>query len=137
MANSVTMLRQTALSATTTTPWTHTSGAHSALFHLSWAGAGTPVGAFTLECSNDPRCETELLTYVTPANSTAKKVDVTASIPADAVVGTGLSVSGGGDGSTIITMDNPPEYVRIVYTRSSGGSAASVANIWLNLTGAR
>jgi hypothetical protein len=133
--HNITVFNAVALSATCASPWIETHGARSFNAHLSWIGTGTPVGAFTVEFSEDELVAKERMTNVAPLSTAARRVDVTSSIAAGAILGTGFTVAGGTNGDTIVGIENPPRFVRFVYTKSSGGSAASLLNGWVQLGG--
>lgn len=105
--------------------------------HLFWTGSGSPVGAFKVELSNDPiiMAEKDRIVNgaasgnggpsVSGASSAAKKVDITASITP--VYGTGLTVTGGADGSTMFALTaGQARWFRIFFDHSSGGTSASL-----------
>jgi hypothetical protein len=134
-AKNVNLFTNTPTNATAYSPWVDTNGAVSANVHLSWAGTSSPEAVFTMEWSNDPLAGKEAALGGTPAAGSAKLVDVTAAIPAGNILGTGLTATGGATGSTIIGVENPPRYLRIKYTRASGGSASAFLNGWISLGG--
>jgi hypothetical protein len=120
--------------ATIYSRWIDCRGAGSAVAQLSWLGTSTPVGAFTVEFSNDPQAGKEAALNTAPAAGTAVKVDVTASIDPSAILGTGLTVNNGTNaGTTLIAFDVLPRFMRFLYTLGSGGSAAGALNGWLKL----
>lgn len=90
--------------------------------HFSVAATGTPVGAITIEESNDPQIARNNETGVAgdSTSDTVAKVDVSASSRVD-VRGTGLAVNGAN--STMVTITSPAAFVRFVYTVTSGGAA--------------
>lgn len=139
-----------AMTADRYSDWVDTRGASAATIHLFWAGSGTPVGAFKIEFSQDPVIIKEqariageegagTVGVATKRGSTsaAKKVDVTSVIDPSAIVGTGFTVSGGSDGSTMLSIDSPPRWVRVFFDYTSGGSAASLLQGTVNLSGER
>jgi hypothetical protein len=131
--NNLTIFKDVALSASRGSQWVDTQGAYAAKVQLSWVGTGGPTGAYTIEYSQDPVCEKEKLTAVPFGSTAARRVDITAEIPADDIVGTGLSLSGTDPGDTLVTLLLPARFFRVVYTRDSGGSAASLSYGWVQL----
>lgn len=74
---------------------------------IGWPATGTPVGALTVEESDSPL-------------STS-----------GALLGTLTTTPTGGAASTLFTFTVTAPYVRVVYTRASGGTGAH----WTNSTG--
>lgn len=124
--------------------WVDTLGAQAAIIHLDLANNSSPVGAFRVEYSNDlATIESERVRWVGAASdgtqgkktvsgaaSTAKKVEITADIPSEAIAGTGLAVTGAN--GTIIALEFPARFIRVWYDVTSGGAVSSLYG-WVNL----
>jgi uncharacterized Zn-binding protein involved in type VI secretion len=99
--------------------------------HFSIAATGTPVGAITIEESNDPQIARTMLGTSPQGDSTADsvaKVDISADSARVKINGTGLAVNGAN--STIVKISDPASYIRFVYTVTSGGSASTGFTCW-------
>lgn len=120
------LLSSHSLGATFKSPWLDCRGSYHVSIQLTNAATGTPVGAWTIEESNDTQIESNK--WSAEGDSTADtvaKVDASASTRVE-IVGSGLAVSSAN--STIIHIERPARYVRLVYTRTSGtGSATAYA----------
>lgn len=113
------------LTATFATRWVDARSAYSIHFQISSDNTGTPVGAWTIEGSHDPRCTYELnSTDGDSTGTTAKRINISADTSRVTVVGTGLTVGAANDTEIIIL--NPPRFVRLVYTRTSGGALSKL-----------
>lgn len=114
-----------ALGATFKTTWVDTRGLSLVGFQWSSTAGTSPVGALTVEESNDPVIPNEQRTN--PADSTASTAQAINISASDRVTidGTGLTI--GGANNTIISVENPARFVRLVYTRTSG---TAVAQCW-------
>ena len=141
MAKSTTvkqLFKDASMAATVYSQWMRTDMGDQNI-HLFWLGTSTPVGAFTVELSDDPIISTEKdrivgaaddgtqgLPTVSGSGSAAKVVDITASITP--VFGTGFTVNNGTNaGSTMFAMTGgQARYFRIKYTRTSGGAAGTL-----------
>lgn len=132
-----------ALTADRYSEWIATDGFTDINVHITWVGTGTPVGSWKIELSNDPVIATEQARHVgvgssgmgvpsvRGASSTAKVVDISSSI--SPVFGTGFSASGGVTGSTMFALTaGVSRYFRVWFDHSSGGSAASLAKVWVH-----
>jgi hypothetical protein len=118
------------LAATVRSPWIDARKSRSLNLQFSVTATGTPVGALTLEESNDPALRTQFdRAFAANGNSTS---DAYVAVPVQgdtlrvSVSGTGLAVSGANN--TVIHIVHPAAFVRVVYTRTSGTSTA--AQLW-------
>lgn len=141
MNYSAILLNAVAPTADRYSQWVDTKGASKAIIHLHNTNTGSPVGVYLVHYSQDPVIPKELSRVkqfdggegaptVSGASSAASFVDVTASIPVEAVAGTGLTVNSAGD--TILVLEDPARYIRLMYDRTSGGTGASMS-AWLYL----
>lgn len=94
-------------------------------FQCEWPATSTPVGKITIEVSDDPRVEEDLLR----GTSTARWTKVT--IPAGSYHGTDFTVSGtdittaGAGGTLELNLERPCAFMRLKYTKTSGGAAST------------
>lgn len=116
------------LTTTFKTRWMDTRSAYSVHLQLSSDNVGTPQGAWTIEESNDPLIDFEQRsTDGESTASTAKAINISADATRVTILGTGLTVNSANN--TKITILNPAQFVRLVYTATSGG-AGSKAQVW-------
>lgn len=119
------------LGATFKSNWIDARGSRFISIQLSSDNVSSPVGTWSIEESNDPVAEREIMRGA-GGDSTASTAAV-ASIGSDAlrvsVNGTGLAVAAAN--STTISVYDPASFVRLVYTRTSGGGTAK-AQIWVH-----
>ena len=115
--------------ATVQSRWIDTRTVHSVTLQLSVTDVASPVGAITIEFSNDVgTIQKELNTGVLPANTTAARVDVTTALT---VRGTALAAGYDGVGAKVSFTNfgdavGVPAFFRVVYTKSSGGGATDI-----------
>lgn len=113
------------LAATRASNWIDMRSCAFASLQLAATDLASPVGAVTIEYSNDiKQCEYELYNIGDPTvASTAARVDVTAALT---VLGTALAAGYDGSGNKVsfIKLDTigVPAYCRVVWTRTSGGA---------------
>lgn len=116
------------LTATAATRWVDARSCYSLIFQISQDNTGTPVGAYTVEETNDPIADFETRsTDGDSTASTAKPINISADTTRVTILGTGLTVSAANE--TEIVIINPARFVRLKYTRASGGTGAK-AQIW-------
>jgi hypothetical protein len=120
------------LGATYATPWVDCRA--SKRVHLQWSSDNTssPVGVIAVEESNDPTALSEYLNNPPgeTTSSTAKVVNISADTTRVKDVGTGFTVNAANE--TVVTVLNPAAFVRVKYTRTSGGGTAT-ANCWAHV----
>lgn len=111
------------MAATFKSAWLDCRGSYHVSIQVSNAATGTPVGAWTVEESNDNQIESNR--WTAGGDSTADTVSVVNSSASTRVevVGSGLAVSSAN--TTLINIDRPARYVRLVYTRTSGTGTVS------------
>lgn len=81
---------------------------------------GTPVGTYSFEGSNDANViRKELVAGTLPASTAAKKFV----IPSALVNGDSLTLTGVAANSYVAFSAGLPQYIRVIYTRTSGGTA--------------
>ncbi len=132
-----------AMTADAYSDWIPCKGFSEVNVHISWVGAGSPVGSWKVEVSNDPIIRKEQdrmvnvgssgmgVPSVRGANSAAKKIDITSGI--SPVIGTGFTVSGGSDGETMFSLSGGvPRFFRVWFDYTSGGSAASLGKVYVH-----
>lgn len=125
-----TLAKDKALATTFATRWIDTRSAFVA--HLQWSSDNTssPVGAITIEESNDPQVETEQWnTSGESTASTAKAINISADTTRVVILGTGLTVNA--VNNTEVIVHSPARYIRLKYTASTGGATAK-AQIWVS-----
>ncbi len=92
-------------------------------FTAEWTGSSSPIGAFSIEVSDDPRAHGDR------RNSTNTATWVKRTIPDGACDGTNITVSGttittnGSAGKFNLMLTDLPAFVRLPYARTSGGAA--------------
>lgn len=120
-----------ALTADRYTAWIDTRDQTDVTFAIHSVGTGSPVGAFSLEGSNDgPTIKAEREAGVAPASSAAKKSALTAVAHGDSP-----SISGSAAKNLILALvGGLPRYVRVKFAYASGGSASS---LWYCFTSGR
>lgn len=111
--------------ATARTEWIDLRNATYTTLQVSVPDNASPVGAVTVEYSNDVNTiENEKAQQVLPANTQASRVNVTAAL---VVLGTAFAAGYDGAGAkasfTDLTLIGIPAFVRVIYTRTSGGGA--------------
>jgi hypothetical protein len=107
-------------------PWYDVGSLYSAGFAIHTLAAGSPVGAWGFEGSNDGQVvEREKLQGTAPASTAAKKFPIVAST----VHGDALAVTGGVAFNSFVIFVDLPRYVRVWFDYTSGGSAASLATV--------
>jgi hypothetical protein len=122
---------QLSMAATAGSKWIDLRSSTHATLQVSCGAVNTPAGAVTVEYSNDNvQCEREIVQYganATPdtdTTTTAVRIGVTTAL---SVVGTAPATGfdGGGNRSffTNLAAIGLPGFVRVVYTRASGGAA--------------
>lgn len=117
------------MSATGYSPWVRLNECvGSATLQLSSTAVASPVGAITVEFSNDVNTITnEQAGNVASADSAAIKSDVTGTLT---VTGAALSNGYDGSGAKVSYMALPaalPGFARVKYTRTSGGSGDTLS----------
>ena len=117
-----------ATNASATFPVINVQRAKSLRIQVTGATTSTPVGTFKLQGSESPLVESDL----NSAGSAALWTDMT--LPSGSVHGTGFTFSGPSvsvswDGSAtlnlMIDILDPPSFMRLVWTRTGGGSATA------------
>jgi hypothetical protein len=117
--------------ATVSSPWVDLRSVEFCSLQIDVSDVASPVGVVTVEFSNDfNTIENELAQQVTPANSAAVRVNVSAAVT---VSGTALAsgYDGAGAKASYVDLDDIalPSYARVVYTRTSGGGATDILNV--------
>lgn len=126
--HTINLAKDRALTATFKTRWVDSRSAYSFRFQMSSDNTGTPVGAWTIEETNDPVADFEnRSTDGDSTASTARAINISADTTRVTILGTGLTVNAANDTEVIII--NPAQFLRLVYTRTSGGTG-SKAQIW-------
>jgi hypothetical protein len=112
------------MAASRVTRWLKVNGART--FHVlltNVVGGSSPTGTWSFEGTEDT---TLYMESDQPTPSPVAFAPLT--IPAAGIHGTGLAVAG--TNSTLVILADCPTWVRIRYTRSSGGDAATLARIF-------
>lgn len=117
------------LGDTYATPWIDCRVVEHLSIHWASDNTSSPVGALTVEESDDPVVVHEL-DGAESTSSTAKVVNTSADSLRVSVAGTGLTVNAAN--ATMISIVRPAAFVRVKYTRSGGGATA-VANCWAHI----
>jgi hypothetical protein len=99
-------------------------------FTAEWSAFAATAGAFTVEESDDPRVEQDILRGTSTAKWTTKTLPTTPG----AVDGTNIVVAAttitinasAGQFSLILTDPNLSGWLRLTYTRAGGGTAAQL-----------
>lgn len=117
------------LGATYATPWIDCRIVKYLSIHWASDNTSSPVGALTVEESDDPVVVHEL-NGSESTSSTAKVVNTSADSLRISAAGTGLTVNAAN--ATMITITRPAAFVRLKYTRTSGGATA-VANCYAHI----
>lgn len=126
--NECTLKSSAGMGATFATRWVATHSCYSIIFQMSSSNTSTPVGAWTVEETNDPQAEFETRSADGDSTaSTAKAINISADTSRVTIIGTGLTV--GAANETEVVVLNPARFVRLKYTRTSGGTTA-VLNVW-------
>jgi hypothetical protein len=125
----ITLSNNKALGATYATAWVDCRRARRVHFQWSSDNTSSPVGVVSIEESNDPLA---LADYLSTSNaettsSTAKTINISGDTTRVKDVGTSFTVNAANE--TVVTVVNPAAFVRVKYTRTSGGATA-VANCW-------
>ena len=102
-------------SASRTSAPIETRGKYCLRIHVAVTADGSPAGAITLEGSEDGTLKNEGMTVPNP-----NAVWVPLTIPTAGIHGTGLAVAG--VNNTMIIVTDLPTWVRVKYTRTSGGN---------------
>lgn len=113
---------QLSLAATVISRWIDIRTLTDVSLQLDCGDVASPVGAITVEFSNDRVCEYEIMTDVAPASSAAVVVDCTTALT---VKGAALSNGYDGVGAKASFASFPiglPGYFRVKYTKTSGGA---------------
>lgn len=115
---------QLSMAATSYSGWFDLRALSYVTLQCSANGLASPVGVVTVEYSNDVgTVESERAKGVAPAASVAARVDVSAAL---VVLGTSFATGFNGNGvkSGFANLEpvGIPNYVRVVYTRTSGGA---------------
>lgn len=119
-----TLARDHSMAATWSTPWLDCRGSYHVSIQAFNSATGTPVGAWTVQESNDPSIDAAKWSADGDGvAASASKVESAASTRVE-IVGTGLTVSSAN--ATLINIERPARYVRLTYTRTSGTGTASV-----------
>lgn len=125
-----TVSRDKALTATYATSWIDVRSAYVAHLQMSSDNTGSPVGAWTIEETNDPVVEDEKRAgMVESAASVAKAINISADSSRVVVLGTGLTVNAANN--TEVIVHSPARFLRLKYTRTSGGTG-SLAQVWVS-----
>lgn len=117
---------QLSMAATVQSEWIDLRSSLDASLQVSCGDNSSPVGAITVEYSNDVnQILDEKYRGTLPSATAAARVDVTSALT---VLGTALSTSGydgAGSKASFIDLDaiGMPAFVRVVYTRTSGGAS--------------
>lgn len=125
MAN---VLHQLNMAATAITPWVDIRKYAAASIQTDCEDIASPVGVITIESSNDvATIEAELYAGTAPA-STAAKLIATPVVPAGALWATGYD--GVGSKASIGTPSVAFAFLRVKYTRTSGGAGDTLSVRW-------
>lgn len=110
------------------TPWFDCGSLYSFGMAFHTPGTGSPVGTFSFQGSND-RTAVELIRNLgTAPNLTdaAKKFTI---LTPTTVHGSALAITGSSPSDSFVIFADLPRYLRLIYTFTSGGSAASIATV--------
>jgi hypothetical protein len=110
-----------AITATRQSRWIRTAGLQDWSVALHTAATGSPNGVYSFEGSNDRVCGLEIDQNVLPAATAAKKFTI---VTPAVVHGDSLTLTGSAANSYVAFV-GMPNYMRVVYTFSSGGAANS------------
>lgn len=105
-----------------TSPWIDCRQAKNVRLHWRSDTKGSPVGALSVEGSEDSRLTSDVFRSTKSTADAADAVPLT--LAQDGVHGQGLSVFG--PNSTLIDISDPPSFIRLVYTPASGGKGTVV-----------
>lgn len=109
------------LSATRQSAWVNLENMSVWGVAIHTPSTGTPVGTWSFEGSNDTKTiQNEIKAGTLPASTGAKKFVISATV----VNGDALLTTGAGNNSYVAFSGGLPQWIRLVYTRSSGGTNA-------------
>lgn len=118
-----------ALTATRYSAWVRVYKLREVGIAIHVPTTGTPIGTWSVEASlDDLVIAEELRTGTAPASTAAKKVTLTL----NTVHGSALANADGAAQNTYVALTQGlPVWIRVVYTRASGGSSSSLPVVWL------
>lgn len=112
------------MTASFVSQWIEAREAKALVIHISNDAGASPVGTWSLEGSNDPKIKNER--WSNPAGTSSAKFGTLAAAADSVVIMSGaLAVAGAVD--CIVKVVDPPAFVRVRYTRTSG---SATGNVW-------